>query len=102
MLDLGIPSSRFHPAVMNPVAEYSMHLSQHSRIPEQQVRLSGDSVQSFPSRQPTTMIVAESKPQISLPSAAGPVRNTSSGSNPASTRPPRREASTVVIACRQW
>ncbi|PIL36283.1 transcription factor [Ganoderma sinense ZZ0214-1] len=101
MLDLGISSSRFHPAVMNAATEYSMHLSQPSRIPEQQVRLSGDAVQSFPSRQPTTMIVAESKPQISLPSAAGPVRSNPSGSNPASTRPPRREASTVVIACRQ-
>nr|VWP02472.1 Zn(2)-C6 fungal-type domain-containing protein [Ganoderma boninense] len=101
MLDLGIPSSRFHQAVMNPAAEYSMHLSQPSRIPEQQVRLSGDAAQSFPSRQPATMIVAESKPQISLPSAAGPVRSNPSGSNTASTRPPRREASTVVIACRQ-
>ena len=102
MLDLGITSSRFHPAVMNPAAEYSMHLSQAARIPEHQVRLSADSTHSFPSRQPTTMIVAESKPQISLPSAAGTVRSNPSGSNPASTRPPRREASTVVIACRQW
>ncbi|RPD58663.1 hypothetical protein L227DRAFT_587060 [Lentinus tigrinus ALCF2SS1-6] len=97
MLELG----RLHPGAMNPIAEYSMHLSQPPRIPEQQVRMSADPMQSLPSRQPTTILSAEQKPQIALPSSSGPVRSNPSGSNSSSTRPPRREASTVVIACRQ-
>ncbi|KAH9940377.1 uncharacterized protein BXZ73DRAFT_88637 [Epithele typhae] len=101
MLDMAISSPRLHSGLMNSSSEYSIHLSQHSRVPEHQLRLSADPTQSFPSRQPTTVPTAEPKPQISLSSASGPVRGTSSGSNPSPTRPPRREASTVVIACRQ-
>ncbi|EJF65212.1 hypothetical protein DICSQDRAFT_166265 [Dichomitus squalens LYAD-421 SS1] len=101
LLQIAMPSSRFQTDVMNPITEYSMHLSQPARIPDSQVRLSGDPAQSFPSRQSATMTVAESKPQISLSSSSGLVRGNPSGSNPTSSRPPRREASTVVIACRQ-
>ncbi|KAH9858993.1 hypothetical protein C2E23DRAFT_717806 [Lenzites betulinus] len=100
MLDLGGPSSRLQSAVVNSPSEYSMHLSQ-ARLPEQQLRMSSDPAPSLPSRHSTGMSSTESKPQISLPSASGPPRNTPSGSNTSQSRPPRREASTVVIACRQ-
>ena len=105
MLNLGIPSSRLHSAVVNPTTEYSIHMSQHARIPEPpHLRLPADHTQSFPSRQPATMSSpTETKPQISLASASSSAKSSNtSGSNPSPTRPPRREASTVVIACRQW
>ncbi|KAI0829772.1 hypothetical protein BC628DRAFT_1477485 [Trametes gibbosa] len=100
MLDLGGPSSRLQSAAMASPSEYSMHLSQ-ARLPEQQLRISGDPLPPLPSRHSTSMSSTESKPQISLPSASGPTRTTPSGSNTSQSRPPRREASTVVIACRQ-
>ncbi|KAI0674887.1 hypothetical protein C8Q78DRAFT_1066793 [Trametes maxima] len=101
MLDLGSPSSRLQSAVMTPPPEYSMHLSQ-GRLPEQQLRMSGDPLQPpLSSRHSTGLPPTESKPQITLASASGPARNNSSASNASQSRPPRREASTVVIACRQ-
>ncbi|KAI0368375.1 hypothetical protein BV20DRAFT_1084510 [Pilatotrama ljubarskyi] len=100
MLNLGGPSSRLQSAVMTSPSEYSMHLSQ-ARLPEQQMRMSSDQLPSLPSRHSTGMSPTDSKPQISLPSASGPARNSASGSNTTQSRPPRREASTVVIACRQ-
>ncbi|KAI0633498.1 hypothetical protein C8Q77DRAFT_1157703 [Trametes polyzona] len=100
MLDLGGPSSRLQSAVVTSPSEYSMHLSQ-PRLPEQHLRMTGDLPPSLPSRHAAAMTPTESKPQISLPSASGPARSNPSGSNTTQSRPPRREASTVVIACRQ-
>lgn len=101
MLDMGGPSSRLQSAVGPSASDYSMHLSQ-ARLPEQQLRMSGDPLPSLPSRHSVGMPSSQSKPQISLPSASGPARNTPSESPSSQSRPPRREASTVVIACRQW
>ncbi|KAI8992919.1 hypothetical protein BD414DRAFT_437399 [Trametes punicea] len=100
MLDLGGPSSRLQSAVMTSPSEYSMHLSQ-ARLPEQQLRMSGDPLPPLPSRHSAGMPASESKPQITLPSASGSTRNNPSSSNTSQSRPPRREASNVVIACRQ-
>ncbi|KAI0661402.1 hypothetical protein C8Q70DRAFT_911816 [Cubamyces menziesii] len=100
MLDLGGPSSRLQSAVVTPPSEYSMHLSQ-ARLPEQHVRMTSDPLPPLPSRHPAGMPGAESKPQISLPSASGSARNNPQGGSTSQSRPARREASTVVIACRQ-
>ncbi|KAI0769420.1 hypothetical protein BD413DRAFT_477518 [Trametes elegans] len=101
MLDLASPLSRLHSAAVNSPSEYSMHLSQ-GRLPEQHPRMSGDLLQRpLSSRHSSGLPPLESKPQIALPSASGQVRMNPSGSNPSQSRPPRREASTVVIACRQ-
>ncbi|OSD04134.1 hypothetical protein PYCCODRAFT_1451417 [Trametes coccinea BRFM310] len=100
MLDLGGPSSRLQSGVMPSPSEYSMHLSQ-ARLPEQHLRMSGEALPPLPPRHSAGMPAADSKPQITLPSASGSARTNPSSSNATQSRPPRREASNVVIACRQ-
>lgn len=100
VFDSGVERPHLQPSALSPSEEYSFNLPQTS-YSEQQLRVSYEPP-SVSSRSPFAMASDESSEQHprTSPSASG----NASGSNAASgsTRPPRREASTQVIACRQW
>lgn len=100
VFDLAVEPSHIQPPpALSPAEEYTFNLPQ-SRYSEQQLRFSYEPPPA-PSRSSFAMASNEAgEQQPHTPSATG----SASGSNPTSgpTRPPRREASTQVIACRQW
>lgn len=108
-LDIGMepPPLIQPPAALSPSDEYSFNLPS-SRIPEQQLRASYDPPPPT-SRGSIAMPPAASMSEQKQPSSrASPAAKgnspggSSSQSQAGPSRPPRREASTVVIACRQW
>lgn len=98
VLDISGPSNHLHPS-LSPVAQFSFNLPE-SRSPQSQYRSSHDPQTLSSFRHPATMSSAGQKPPLSLSPSTG--KPSPSGSNNTPSRPPRREASTVVIACRQW
>lgn len=105
VLDLGMqpPPLIQPPSALSPSDEYSFNLSQ-TRIPEQQLRASYDSAPPATHRGSIAMAPAEHNTQPSAQTTAAGKGNASGGSSQSQPGPsrPRREASTVVIACRQW
>ncbi|EMD33836.1 hypothetical protein CERSUDRAFT_117900 [Gelatoporia subvermispora B] len=98
MLELGGSSARLQSASLSPPASYAFNLPQN-RLPGPQSRLAQDQHLSYSPRGAIGLSSTEQKAQPAQPSSSE--RDTSSPQNGSSTRPPRREASNVVIACRQ-
>lgn len=105
VLDLGMqpPPLIQPPPALSPSEEYSFNLSQ-SRISEQHLRASYESAPPPTTRGSIAMAPAEHSAQPSAQTTAAAKGNASGGSPQSQPGPsrPRREASTVVIACRQW
>ncbi|KAI0929798.1 hypothetical protein AcV5_006666 [Taiwanofungus camphoratus] len=97
MLDYGDPSSRFQPSSLTPGTELPFSIPQN-RLPQPHFGIPRDSP-LFSSRTTVPVSSAVQAPQISLPSSH--TKNSATANNNSSARPSRREASTVVIACRQ-
>ncbi|OCH89059.1 hypothetical protein OBBRIDRAFT_733272 [Obba rivulosa] len=98
MLELGGPSARLQSASLSPPANYSFNLPQN-RLPDPGSRITQDQPPVYPPRGAIGLTSTEHKSQ---PAQSSPSeRSASSANNGSSTRPPRREASNVVIACRQ-
>lgn len=92
-------SSRHDLASLSPPDSFSFNLPQ-SRLPEPHMNLSHEPHPPASSRRTHSIAPIDTK-QRALP-ATSTKGSAPSSSNPAPTRPPRREASTAVIACRQW
>ena len=105
MLNLALQPPPIHPPppALSPVGEYSFNLPQ-SRMSEQQMHLVTYDAAPSPSRASFAMAPPPEQHKPSPPVHISPAANgNASGSNaqPSPSRP-RREASNVVIACRQW
>lgn len=99
VLEIGGPSSHLHPT-LNPVAQFPFNLPESRTTESHQYRSSHDAQTLSSFRHATAVPSASQKSPLSLSPTTG--RPSASGSSSSPSRPPRREASTVVIACRQW
>jgi hypothetical protein len=108
LLDLGVePPSLVHsPTALSPAEEYTFNLPQ-SGLPEQHMpRASYNNTLPSSTQGSILMTPLEHKPQPPMrasPSGKSIAAGSSSPtSNQAGPSRPRREASNLVIACRQW
>lgn len=101
LLDMEAQPARAHLPALSPPSEFNFNIPQ-TRLSEPQLTVAHVLPPSTSSRIPNTMASATGDRKQQHINA--PVKGTPSapGSNAGSTRPPRREASTTVIACRQW
>ncbi|CAL1706066.1 unnamed protein product [Somion occarium] len=99
MLTLGPHPGRSLLPNISPVDEFSFNLPQSS-LPDPQLNLSHEPMAPALSRAKLSMPSPEQKQQ-QLPSSGKPKAAPASSSSPSTSRPPRREASTTVIACQQ-
>ncbi|KAI0088094.1 hypothetical protein BDY19DRAFT_891709 [Irpex rosettiformis] len=106
MLDLGMePPSLLHsPTALSPAEEY-FNLPQSGGLPEQHMPRASYSAMPSTTQGSIVMAPPDQKPQPPL-QASPSGKSSAAGSSPATSSPagpsrPRREASTVVIACRQ-
>lgn len=104
MLGFETPASRFHPHSLTSATDYAFGVPQ-SRLPDPPYHTSHDVLHDPPA--------GYSHHQVSMPSSAQttqspvlqpmkPSSNAAAAAAAAAGRQPRREASNVVIACRQW
>ena len=92
-------NSRHDLSTLSPPDSFSFNLPQ-SRLTEPQLSLSHEPPHPPSSRRTHSIAPIDTKQRI-VPATSTKGTAPPSG-NGASTRPPRREASTAVIACRQW
>ncbi|KAI0338268.1 hypothetical protein BDW22DRAFT_1415626 [Trametopsis cervina] len=101
-LNIGSPPLVHNPNTLSPAEEYSFNLPQSRFHEQQQLRAS---YAAPPSSAPGSIIMSsyEQKPQPPQRASPSGKSNMAGSSSPGPAGPsrPRREASTVVIACRQ-
>ncbi len=107
VLDLGMepPSTVRSPTALSPAEEYSFNLPPNG-LPEQHMPRATYSAMPSTTQGPIVMTPPDQKSQPPL-RASPSGKSNAAGSSPATSSQagpsrPRREASTVVIACRQW
>ncbi|KAH8107663.1 hypothetical protein BXZ70DRAFT_1013538 [Cristinia sonorae] len=92
-------SGRHDLSTLSPPDNFSYNLPQ-TRLPEPQLNLSHEPPHPTSTRRTQSIAPIDTKQRI-VPATSAKGAAPSPSSNAAPTRPPRREASTAVIACRQ-
>ncbi len=101
ILDLDSQPARSQLPALSPPSEFNFNIPQ-TRLSEPQLTVAHVLPPSTSSRATNTMSSTTGDRKQQQITASVKASTSATGSNPGSTRPPRREASTTVIACRQW
>lgn len=101
ILHMGSQSGRLQLPALSPPSEFNFNIPQ-TRLSEPQLNVSHVLPSPTTSRTTNTMPSTSGDRKQQQITTSGKGTASGAGSNAGSTRPPRREASTTVIACRQW
>ena len=101
MLGFETPATRFHPHALTPATDYTFGLPQ-SRVPDPHYHTPHDVLHDPPAGYSSHHQVSMPASNHTSPTTAQPPKTTQPSATATAGRQPRREASNVVIACRQW